>query len=162
MKEFLLNYYYIFIIPTLSIAVFFSLQYLTRGLSFFVDDRGIKWRFLAFMAALQFFISILITWGILNAFSSDYLSEYETLRLTAIVIAGASPFNITILIWVALKLEAYSLMQKRYGEKFHEEEITRITEGKAKKIMKPKVKKATENETNTELPILDPKDKNSE
>ena len=43
--------------------------------------------------------------------------------MTAIIIIGSAPFNITILIWVALKLEAYKLMQKRYGDTFKEDDF---------------------------------------
>lgn len=117
--NFIANYYYVFIVPILSIAVYLSLQYLTKGIDFFVDkERHIRWRFLIFMSALQFFVSVLITWSVLSAFSSDFLSDYETLKITAIIIVGAAPFNITILIWVALKLEAYRLMHTRYGDDF--------------------------------------------
>ena len=118
------NYYYFVLIPLFSIAVFYGLQYLTRGIHYFVDDNNnVKWRYLAFMAVMQFFISILITWSVVSAFSSQYLSQYESIKMTAIIIIGSAPFNITILIWVALKLEAYKLMQKRYGDKFKEDDF---------------------------------------
>lgn len=73
------------------------------------------------MAILQFFVSIMITWSVLSAFSSDFLSEYETIKITAIIIIGGAPFNITILVWVALKLETYRLMKKRYGKEFKDD-----------------------------------------
>ena len=120
----IIDYYYFVLIPIFSIAVFYGLQYLTRGIHYFVDDNNnVKWRYLAFMAAMQFFISILITWSVVSAFSSQYLSQYESIKMTAIIIIGSAPFNITILIWVALKLEAYKLMQKRYGDKFKEDDF---------------------------------------
>lgn len=118
---FISNYYYIFVVPLLSIAVFFVSQYLTRGINYFIGKNGIKWGFLSFMAILQFFVSIMITWSVLSAFSSDFLSEYETIKITAIIIIGGAPFNITILVWVALKLETYRLMRKRYGKEFKDD-----------------------------------------
>lgn len=118
---FISNYYYIFVVPLLSIAVFFVSQYLTRGINYFIGKNGIKWGFLSFMAVLQFFVSIMITWSVLSAFSSDFLSEYETIKITAIIIIGGAPFNITILVWVALKLETYRLMKKRYGKEFKDD-----------------------------------------
>ena len=118
---FVSNYYYVFVIPLLSIAVFFVSQYLTRGINYFVGANGIKWGFLSFMAILQFFVSIMITWSVLSAFSSDFLSEYETIKMTSIIIIGGAPFNITILVWVALKLETYRLMKKRYGKEFKDD-----------------------------------------
>ena len=119
--NFISNYYYIFVIPLLSIAVFFVSQYLTRGINYFIGANGIKWGFLSFMAILQFFVSIMITWSVLSAFSSDFLSEYETIKMTSIIIIGGAPFNITILVWVALKLETYRLMKKRYGKEFKDD-----------------------------------------
>lgn len=118
---FISNYYYIFVVPLLSIAVFFVSQYLTRGINYFIGNNGIKWGFLSFMAILQFFVSIMITWSVLSAFSSDFLSEYETIKMTSIIIIGGAPFNITILVWVALKLETYRLMKKRYGKEFKDD-----------------------------------------
>ena len=118
---FVSNYYYVFVIPLLSIAVFFVSQYLTRGINYFIGPNGIKWGFLSFMAILQFFVSIMITWSVLSAFSSDFLSEYETIKMTSIIIIGGAPFNITILVWVALKLETYRLMKKRYGNEFKDD-----------------------------------------
>lgn len=126
--EFIANYYYFIVVPFLSISVLFVSQYLTRGISYFVGKNGIKWGFLAFMSVLQFFVSMLITWSVLSAFSSDFLSEYETLKLTAIIIIGGAPFNITILVWVALKLEAYRLMRARYGDDFKDEDFLRRIE----------------------------------
>ncbi|TLD84261.1 hypothetical protein [Helicobacter trogontum] len=122
--DFIANYFYVFIVPFLSIAVYLSLQYLTRGMSFFIDERGnIKWKFLVFSATLQFFVSIIITWSVLSAFSSDFLSEYETIKITSVIIIGAAPFNITILVWVALKLETYKMMRSRYGDEFIQDDF---------------------------------------
>lgn len=123
MQEFIKNYYF-FLIALLSIAIFYALQYLTKGLYYFINENGkIRTRYLFFMAALQFFTSLLVTWATISAFSSEFLSEYETIKMTAIIIIGGAPFNITALIWVALKLEAFRLMKKRYGKEFNEESL---------------------------------------
>lgn len=149
---FISNYYYIFVVPLLSIAVFFVSQYLTRGLNYFIGKNGIKWGFLSFMAVLQFFVSIMITWNVLSAFSSDFLSEYETIKMTSIIIIGGAPFNITILVWVALKLETYRLMKKRYGKDFKDdsffekvEAIERSENESIKEAIKTKEKPHKEN-----------------
>lgn len=149
---FISNYYYIFVIPLLSIAVFFVSQYLTRGINYFIGANGIKWGFLSFMAILQFFVSIMITWSVLSAFSSDFLSEYETIKMTSIIIIGGAPFNITILVWVALKLETYRLMKKRYGKEFKDdaffqkiEDIERSENESIKEAIKTKEKLHKEN-----------------
>lgn len=149
---FISNYYYIFVIPLLSIAVFFVSQYLTRGINYFIGANGIKWGFLSFMAILQFFVSIMITWSVLSAFSSDFLSEYETIKMTSIIIIGGAPFNITILVWVALKLETYRLMKKRYGKEFKDdaffqkiEDIERKEDESIKEAIKTKEKLHKEN-----------------
>lgn len=149
---FISNYYYIFVVPLLSIAVFFVSQYLTRGINYFIGNNGIKWGFLSFMAILQFFVSIMITWSVLSAFSSDFLSEYETIKMTSIIIIGGAPFNITILVWVALKLETYRLMKKRYGKEFKDdaffqkiEDIERSENESIKEAIKTKEKLHKEN-----------------
>ncbi|WP_281650605.1 hypothetical protein [Helicobacter bilis] len=149
---FISNYYYIFVVPLLSIAVFFVSQYLTRGINYFIGKNGIKWGFLSFMAVLQFFVSIMITWSVLSAFSSDFLSEYETIKMTSIIIIGGAPFNITILVWVALKLETYRLMKKRYGKEFKDdsffekvEAIERSENESIKEAIKTKEKPHKEN-----------------
>ena len=149
---FISNYYYIFVVPLLSIAVFFVSQYLTRGINYFIGKNGIKWGFLSFMAVLQFFVSIMITWSVLSAFSSDFLSEYETIKMTSIIIMGGAPFNITILVWVALKLETYKLMKKRYGKEFRDdsffekvEAIERSENESIKEAIKTKEKPHKEN-----------------
>ena len=117
--NFITNYYYMLLIPLLSISVLFVTQYLTRGLGYFLNENGkVRLGFLSFIAVLQYLVSILITWSVLSAFNSEFLSEYETLKMTAMIIIGSSPFNITILIWVALKLEAYKIMSTRYGDEF--------------------------------------------
>lgn len=127
--DFLSEFYYLIVVPFLSISVFFVSQYLTRGVGYFVGKNGIKWGFLGFMAVLQFFVSVMVTWSVLSAFSSEFLSEYETMKMTAIIIIGGAPFNITILIWVALKLESYRLMRARYGDDFKDEEFLKKVEG---------------------------------
>ncbi|WP_289748873.1 hypothetical protein [Helicobacter bilis] len=150
---FISNYYYIFVVPLLSIAVFFVSQYLTRGINYFIGKNGIKWGFLSFMAVLQFFVSIMITWSVLSAFSSDFLSEYETIKMTSIIILGGAPFNITILVWVALKLETYRLMKKRYGKEFKDdsffEKVEAIERSENESIKEyTKTKENTQKDTN--------------
>lgn len=122
-SQFISEFYYIFVVPLLSIAVLYVSQFLTKGLRYFIKNGRIRWGFLFFMGILQFFVSILITWSVLSAFSSEFLSDYETLKLTAIIIIGAAPFNISIYIWVALKLEIYRLMRTRYGDEFKDDEF---------------------------------------
>ena len=104
------------------------------------------------MAVLQFFVSIMITWSVLSAFSSDFLSEYETIKMTSIIIIGGAPFNITILVWVALKLETYKLMKKRQGKEFKDdiffekvEAIERSENESIKEAIKTKEKPHKEN-----------------
>lgn len=150
---FISNYYYIFVVPLLSIAVFFVSQYLTRGINYFIGRNGIKWGFLSFMAVLQFFVSIMIAWSVLSAFSSDFLSEYETIKMTSIIILGGAPFNITILVWVALKLETYKLMKKRYGKEFKDdsffEKLEAIERSENESIKEyTKTKENTQKDTN--------------
>lgn len=105
------------------------------------------------MAVLQFFVSIMITWSVLSAFSSDFLSEYETIKMTSIIIIGGAPFNITILVWVALKLETYKLMKKRYGKEFKDdsffEKIEAIERSENESIKEyTKTKENTQKDTN--------------
>lgn len=94
----------------------------------------------------------MITWSVLSAFSSDFLSEYETIKMTSIIIIGGAPFNITILVWVALKLETYKLMKKRYGKEFKDdsffqkvESIERSENESIKESIKTKEKPHKEN-----------------
>lgn len=105
------------------------------------------------MSVLQFFVSIMITWSVLSAFSSDFLSEYETIKMTSIIIIGGAPFNITILVWVALKLETYKLMKKRYGKEFKDdsffEKVEAIERSENESIKEyTKTKENTQKDTN--------------
>lgn len=150
--EAIVNYYYIVLIPVLSISVLFVSQYMTRGIEYFLNTQGkIRWGFLSFIAVLQFFVSILITWSVLSAFNSNFLSEYDTLKMACMIIIGSSPFNITILVWVALKLEAYRLMKQRYGDDFHHgsilEDIEAMQKDKASPKVEQKQEKVIKNET---------------
>lgn len=120
---------YVVVIAVLSIAVLLALQYLTRGVDYFLDKGRVRWNYLAFIAILQFCISCLITWSVITAFTSEYLGEYDSLKMTAVIILGACPFNITILVWVALKLEIFKIMRNRYGEEFDEDELFKKAEG---------------------------------
>lgn len=131
--SFLKDFYYLVLIPFLSIFVFFIFQFLTKGLEYFINKGRIRWGFLAFMAILQFFVSCLVTWSVLSIFASDFLSEYDTLKMSAMIIIGGAPFNITMLIWVALKLEIYRLMKERYGDDFLEDSILKKIESEDKK-----------------------------
>ena len=126
--KFIFDYYYVFLLPFLSISVFYAMEYLSRGLDFFVDDSGvIRWRFLVVTAIIQFFVSIVITWSVLAIFESGGLEDYQTFKMIAIILLGSTPFNISILVWVAIKFEMYKLMRSRYKEDFKEEEIDILT-----------------------------------
>lgn len=110
------DYYQFFILPFLSISIFYAMEYMSRGVEFFVDEKGVKWRFLSFCALMQFFVSLVVILSVSAMFKSDTLQEYQTLQLVAIILLGTTPFNISILIWVAIKLEIYRLMQNRYKD----------------------------------------------
>ena len=110
------DYYQFFMLPFLSISIFYAMEYMSRGAEFFVDEKGVKWRFLSFCALMQFFVSLVVILSVSAMFKSDTLQEYQTLQLVAIILLGTTPFNISILIWVAIKLEIYRLMQNRYKD----------------------------------------------
>ena len=114
------DYYQLLILPFLSISIFYAMEYMSRGVEFFVDEKGVKWRFLSFCALLQFFVSLVVIISVSAMFKSDALQEYQTLQLVAIILLGTTPFNISILIWVAIKLEIYRLMRNRYEKEFKE------------------------------------------
>lgn len=131
--ETIVNNYIIFV-ALLSVPVFFALQYLTNGIEYFTDiDSKVRYKYLAYMSILQILISLLVMWIIINMFSTEYLSDYQTLKNTAVVVLGASPFNVSILIWVIVKIEAYRFMKNRYGDDFTEEVIIKKMEHKEKK-----------------------------
>ena len=111
------DYYQFFILPFLSISIFYAMEYMSRGVEFFVNEKGVKWKFLSFCALMQFFVSLVVILSVSAMFRSDALQEYQTLRLVAIILLGTTPFNISILIWVAIKLEIYRLMHNRYKDK---------------------------------------------
>ena len=110
------DYYQFFILPFLSISIFYAMEYMSRGVEFFVNENGVKWRFLSFCALMQFFVSLVVILSVSAMFKSETLAEYQTLQLVAIILLGTTPFNISILIWVAIKLEIYRLMQNRYKD----------------------------------------------
>ena len=110
------DYYQFFILPFLSISIFYAMEYMSRGVEFFVDQKGVKWRFLSFCALMKFFVSLVVILSVSAMFKSETLVEYQTLQLVAIILLGTTPFNISILIWVAIKLEIYRLMQNRYKD----------------------------------------------
>ncbi len=92
------------------------MEYMSRGVEFFVNEKGVKWKFLSFCALMQFFVSLVVILSVSAMFRSDALQEYQTLQLVAIILLGTTPFNISILIWVAIKLEIYRLMHNRYKD----------------------------------------------
>lgn len=110
------DYYQFFILPFLSISIFYAMEYMSRGVEFFVNEKGVKWKFLSFCALMQFFVSLVVILSVSAMFRSDALQEYQTLQLVAIILLGTTPFNISILIWVAIKLEIYRLMHNRYKD----------------------------------------------
>lgn len=110
----IIDYYQYIILPFLSISIFYAMEYLSNGIDFFVNEKGIKWRFLSFCALMQFFVSLVVILSTIAIFESDYLQEYQTLRMVSIILLGTTPFNISILIWVAIKLEMYRIMKNRY------------------------------------------------
>ena len=112
------DYYQFFILPFLSISIFYAMEYMSRGVEFFVNEKGVKWRFLSFCALMQFFVSLVVILSVSAMFKSDALQEYQTLQLVAIILLGTTPFNISILIWIAIKLEIYRLMRNRYEKEF--------------------------------------------
>ena len=114
------DYYQFLILPFLSISIFYAMEYMSRGVEFFVDEKGVKWRFLSFCALMQFFVSLVVILSVSAMFKSDALQEYQTLQLVAIILLGTTPFNISILIWIAIKLEIYRLMRNRYEKEFKE------------------------------------------
>lgn len=114
------DYYQFFILPFLSISIFYAMEYMSRGVEFFVNEKGVKWKFLSFCALMQFFVSLVVILSVSAMFRSDALQEYQTLQLVAIILLGTTPFNISILICVAIKLEIYRLMRNRYEKEFKE------------------------------------------
>ncbi len=110
------DYYQFFILPFLSISIFYAMEYMSRGVEFFLDEKGVRWRFLSFCALMQFFVSLVVILSVSAIFKSDVLQEYQTLQLVTIILLGTTPFNISILIWVAIKLEIYRHMQNRYKD----------------------------------------------
>lgn len=121
--DFIYNYYYVFLLPFLSISVFYAMEYLSRGLDFFVSEKGVRWKFLFVTAFIQFFVSVIITWSVVEIFTTEAMQEYQTFQVVAMIILGSTPFNISILIWVAIKLEIYRFMRSRYKDDFKEEEL---------------------------------------
>lgn len=111
--------YYILVIPLFGIGVFFGYQYLTQGVEYFFNNGKLRRGYLAAMATIQYIISMSITWAVLEAFQSEFLIEYSSVKLTIAILIGASPFSILILVWVALGLEARRFMHERYGDELH-------------------------------------------
>lgn len=138
MAKFIYDYYYIILLPFLSISVFYAMEYLSRGLEFFVNEKGVRWKFLAVTATIQFFVSIIITWSVIAIFQGEALQEYQTFQMIATILLGATPFNISILVWVAIKLEIYRFMKARYKDDFKEEELLDLKYIKETKKTEPK------------------------
>ena len=119
----ILDYYYLILLPFLSISVFYAMEYLTRGIEFFTSETGIRWKYLILTATIQFFVSAVITWSVMAIFQSGNMEEYKSFSMVATILLGATPFNISVLVWVAIKLELYRFMRIRYGKDFKEEEL---------------------------------------
>lgn len=118
--NFIIEFYQIILLPFLSIAIFYAMEYMSKGASFFLHENGVRWKFLSFCAIMQFFVSVVIIWSVKAVFESDPLLEYQTMKMVAIILLGTTPFNISILIWVAIKLEIYRLMKNRYEKELQE------------------------------------------
>lgn len=114
--QWIIDYYQFIILPMLSVSVFYAMEYMSNGADFFINEKGVKWRFLTFCAFLQFFVSLVVILSVIAIFKSDGLKEYQTFKMVAIILLGTTPFNISILIWVAIKLEIYRLMKTRYKD----------------------------------------------
>lgn len=108
------EYYQFIILPFLSVSIFYAMEYMTKGADFFINEKGIKWRFLTFSALMQFFVSLVVIISTIALFESEALAEYKTLKMVCVILLGTTPFNISILIWVAIKLEIYRIMKTRY------------------------------------------------
>lgn len=112
----IIDYYQFIILPMLSISIFYAMEYMSNGVDFFINEKGVKWRFLTFCAFMQLFVSLVVIISVIAIFKSDTLKEYETFKMVTIILLGTTPFNISILIWVAIKLEIYRLMKNRYKD----------------------------------------------
>lgn len=121
----IIDYYHFVILPFLSISIFYAMEYMNHGSDFFVNEKGVKWRFLSACALMQFFVSLVVIISTIAIFNSNALQEYQTLKLVAIILLGTTPFNISILIWVAIKLEIYRLMKNRYKNDLKDFENTK-------------------------------------
>ena len=121
----IIDYYHFVILPFLSIFIFYAMEYMNHGSDFFVNEKGVKWRFLSACALMQFFVSLVVIIPVIAIFRSDTLREYETFRMIAIILLGITPFNISILILVAIKLEIYRLMKNRYKDDLKDFENTK-------------------------------------
>lgn len=114
------EYYQFIILPFLSVSIFYAMEYMTKGADFFINEKGIKWRFLTFCALMQFFVSLVVIISTIALFESEALAEYKTLKMVCVILLGTTPFNISILIWVAIKLEIYRIMKTRYKNELSE------------------------------------------
>lgn len=114
------EYYQFIILPFLSVSIFYAMEYMTKGADFFINEKGIKWRFLTFCALMQFFVSLVVIISTIALFESETLAEYKTLKMVCVILLGTTPFNISILIWVAIKLEIYRIMKTRYKNELNE------------------------------------------
>ena len=115
--ESIINYYQFIILPFLSISILFAMEYISKGIDFFINKEGnIKWRFLIACSLMQAMVSLVIILSVIAIFKSETLKEYQTFKLLSIILLGTTPFNISILIWVAIKLEIYRILKNRYKD----------------------------------------------
>jgi len=125
--ETILNYYQFIILPFLSISILFAMEYISKGIDFFINKEGnVKWRFLIACSLLQAMVSLVIILSVIAIFKSDSLKDYQTFKLLSIILLGTTPFNISILIWVAIKLEIYRILKNRYKDELNNLDIHNI------------------------------------
>ena len=147
--RFIYDYYQFIILPFLSVSIFYAMEYISNGVDFFINEKGVKWRFLSFCALMQFFVSLVVIISTIAVFESEALADYKTLKMVCVILLGTTPFNISILIWVAIKLEIYRLMKNRYKDELEEILNTQSLMTEAIKPNKPNTE-STQSQTDKE------------